>query len=213
MSGQALYYHRVGTSQSDDRLIYARPDLPTWFINGSVTEDGRYLLVFMYKGSDNNNRLYYADLGDPKTPKVGAPVKPLIEADDAEFAAFGNADRRLYLRTDRGRAEQKSDRDRRATIRSPPPGRTIVPEGSEAIETVSLIGGRLVAQYLVDVQSRLSLVGLDGRPQGDLALPGTGTVAGSVDARTRRRSSTPSARRSLPPAVFLRSCFEGADAV
>ena len=85
LSGQALYYHRVGTPQSQDRLIYARPDLPTWFINGTVTEDGRYLLIFMYKGSDNNNRLYYADLGDPKTPRIGAPVKPLIEADDAEF--------------------------------------------------------------------------------------------------------------------------------
>src|SRR5207245_11721814 len=57
LSDQALYYHRVGTAQSEDRLIYSRPDLRTWFIPASVTEDGRYLLVFMYKGSDNNNRL------------------------------------------------------------------------------------------------------------------------------------------------------------
>jgi prolyl oligopeptidase len=56
--------------------------------------------------------------------------------------------------------------------------KTIVPEGKEAIETVSLIGGRLVAQYLVDVKSRLSLFGLDGKAQGDIALPGTGTVTG-----------------------------------
>src|SRR5262245_58876898 len=71
LSGQALYYHRVGTPQSKDVLIYSRPDIPTWFISGSVTEDGRYLLVFMYKGSDNNNRLYYSDLGEPKKPKIG----------------------------------------------------------------------------------------------------------------------------------------------
>jgi hypothetical protein len=49
-------------------------------------------------------------------------------------------------------------------------------ERGEAIEKVRLIGGRLVLQYLVDVQSRLSLVGLDGSAQGDVALPGTGTV-------------------------------------
>ena len=143
-----------------------------------MTEDGRYLLVFMYKGSDNNNRLYYADLGDPNAPKIAAPVKPLIEADDAEFAAFGNAGRCPVLADRPRRAEPKSDRHRRRAAPSPSAWTTIVPEGKEAIETVGLIGGRLVAQYLVDVQSRLSLFGLDGSAQGDVTLPGTGTVAG-----------------------------------
>jgi prolyl oligopeptidase len=177
LSGQALYYHRVGTPQSQDRLIYTRLDLPTWFIAGTVTEDGRYLLVFMSKGSDNNNRLYYADLGDPKTPNIGAPVKPLVEADDAEFAAFGNVGPTLYLRTDRGAPNRKVIA---VDVRHPEVSAwtTIVPDGKEAIETVALIGGRLVIQYLVDVQSRLSLFGLDGRPQGDIALPGAGTIAG-----------------------------------
>jgi len=176
LSGQALYYHRAGTSQSQDRLIYARPDLPTWFISGTVTEDGRYLLVFMSKGSDHNNRLYYADLLDSKAPQIGAPVKPLIEADDAEFAAFGNVGPLLYLRTDRQAPNRKVIA---VDVRHADPSAwtTIVPEGKQAIEKVSLIDGRLVTQYLVDVQSRLSLFGLDGRSQGDIALPGTGTVA------------------------------------
>jgi prolyl oligopeptidase len=177
LSGQALYYHRVGTPQSQDRLIYARPDMPTRFIQGTVTEDGRYLLVFMYKGSDNNNRLYYVDLGDPKTPKIGAPVKPLIEADDAEFWAFGSVGSMLYVRTDRAAPNRKVIA---VDVRHPEPSAwtTIVPEGKEAIETVGLIGGRFVVQYLVDVQSRLSVLGLDGRPESDITLPGTGTVAG-----------------------------------
>ena len=64
LSGQALYYHRVGTPQSADVLVYERKDLPGWLINGSVTEDGRYLLITMAEGSGNKNRLYYADLGD-----------------------------------------------------------------------------------------------------------------------------------------------------
>ena len=58
-----------------------------------------------------------------------------------------------------------------------------------------MIGGRIVAQYLVDVQSRLLLFDLDGTPQGEIALPGAGTVGGSADARTRRTSGTASARR------------------
>jgi prolyl oligopeptidase len=176
LSGQALYYHRIGTPQSEDRLIYARADLPTWFITGTVTEDGRYLLVFLAKGADNNNRLYYADLGAPGTPEIGAPVKPLIEVDEAEFAAFGSVGSVLYLRTD---SEAPNRKVIAIDVRRPASAAwtTIVPEAKEAIETVRLVGGRIVVQYLADVQSRLSLYGLDGRAQGDIALPGTGTVA------------------------------------
>src|SRR5580692_762587 len=74
ISGQTVYYHRIGTPQAQDRLIYTRKDLPTWFIDGSVTEDGRYLIVSIARGSDNNNRVYYADLGDPMRPALSAPI-------------------------------------------------------------------------------------------------------------------------------------------
>ena len=89
LSGQALYYHRVGTPQSDDRLIYERKDLPTWFVGGSVTEEGRYLLITLAQGADNNNRLYAADLGDPMQPNVTAAITPVVETDDAEYAPIG----------------------------------------------------------------------------------------------------------------------------
>ena len=176
LRGQALYHHRVGTPQSEDRLVYERKDLPTWFVSGSTTEDGRYLLVFMSRGSDNNNRLYFADLGDPQRPHIDAPVKPLVEDDDAEFSVFGNVGPLLYLRTDRGAPNRKVIT---LDVRTPAPAawKTVVPEGKEAIESVNLVGGRIVSQYLVDVQSRLSLFGLDGAAQGDIALPGAGTVA------------------------------------
>src|SRR5205085_4971598 len=126
--------------------------------------------VFMSKGSDNKNRLYYADLGDPKTPAIAARITPLIEDDDAEFAAFGNVGSTLYLRTDRSAPNRKVIA---VDVQhpEPPAWTTVVPEAKEAIETVALIGGRLVIQYLVDVQSRLSLFGLDGRRQADIALP------------------------------------------
>ncbi len=177
LSGQALYYHRVGTPQSQDQLIYERHDLPTWFLGGVVTEDGRYLLIFMSKGSDNNNRLYYADLRDPKHPAVDARIQALIEEDDAEFAAFGNSGPILYLRTDLASPHRKVIA---VDLTHPQPSRwkTIVPEGKFAIESVNLIGGRIVAQYLVDVQSRISLFGLGGDAQGALALPGMGTLTG-----------------------------------
>ena len=175
LSGQTIYYHRIGTPQAEDHLIYARKDLPTWFVGGKVTEDGRYLIISIQKGSDNNNRVYYADLGDPLRPAIGAPIRPVIEDDDAEFAVFGNAGHMLYLRTDRGAPNRKVIAVD-LTHMAPPDWRTVIPEGKQAIESASLIGGRIVAQYLVDVQSRVALFGLDGSAQGDLTLPGTGTV-------------------------------------
>ena len=175
LSGQALYYHRAGTPQSEDRLIYERKDLPTWFINGSTSEDGRYLFIFMAKGSDNNNRLYYADLGNPRAPNVAAPVKPLVEDDNAEYAAFGSKGSNVYLRTDRDAPNRKIIA---IDVAHPDPRSwtTVVPEAKEAIETVRFVGGRFVVQYLADVKSRLSLFGLDGGAQGDVALPAVGTV-------------------------------------
>jgi prolyl oligopeptidase len=177
LSGQTLYYHRIGMPQSQDMLIYSRPDMPTWFVSGGVTEDGRYLLIFVSRGSENNNRLYYSDLVNPQTPQIGAPVKPLVETDDAEFMAFGNEGSTLFLRTDR---DAPNRRIIAFDVNRPEPGqwKTVVPEKKESIEGVRLIGGRIVVQYLVDVQSRLSLFGLDGEVQGDIVLPGTGTVAG-----------------------------------
>jgi prolyl oligopeptidase len=176
LAGHALYYHRVGTPQSADPLVYERKDLPAWFIDGSATEDGRYLLVTMARGSDNNNRLYMAELGDPQQPNLRAAVRPVIEADDAEFSPAGNVGAVVYLRTDRAAPNRKVIA---VDLHHPAPAswKTVVPEGKQAIENVALIGGRIVAQYLVDVKSRLAVFGTDGRPQADITLPGVGAVS------------------------------------
>ncbi|HET7618505.1 MAG TPA: prolyl oligopeptidase family serine peptidase [Vicinamibacterales bacterium] len=177
LSGQAIYYHRAGTPQSQDTLIYERKDEPTWFIGGTVTEDGRYLLITTARGSDNNNRLYYVDLGDPMKPNVSAPVKPVIERDDAECSPIGNHGSTVFVRSDLNAPNRKV---LAIDLANPAESawKTIVAEGKQALESVALIGGRIVGEYLVDVQSRLSLFGLDGAPQGTIDLPMAGTVAG-----------------------------------
>jgi prolyl oligopeptidase len=175
LSGQALYYHRVGTPQSEDRLIYERKDLPAWFITGRVTEDGRYLLIRMAQGSDNKNRLYYADLANTQRPNVSAKIEPVIEADDAEYAAFGNIGPILCIRTDLNAPNRKVIAVDLRKFRSRD-WKTIIPEGKEAIEDVALIGGRIVVHYLVDVQSHLFLFDRSGRSDGEIALPAVGAI-------------------------------------
>ncbi|MDP2390143.1 MAG: S9 family peptidase, partial [Acidobacteriota bacterium] len=64
LSGQAIYYHRLGTPQADDELIYQRLDHPSWIVNGTVTENGWYLLIRTYRGAEHNNQLHYLALGN-----------------------------------------------------------------------------------------------------------------------------------------------------
>jgi prolyl oligopeptidase len=176
LSGHTIYYHRVGTPQQEDILVYERKDLPSWFLQAMVTEDGRYLLIGMFKGSGNENRLYYADLGDPARPHVTARIQPLFEDDDAEFLPIGNDSSLLYLRTDRG-APNRRVIAMDVTRPEPTAWKTVVPERPEVIETAALVGGHIVAQYLVDVRSRVLLYATDGSARGEVPLPGIGTVA------------------------------------
>ena len=175
--GHALYYHAIGTPQEKDRLIFEFPEHPRWFVTGALTEDGRYLIVSTSKGADNSNRLYAADMRDAKKPDLAAKVRPLILEDGAEYAVFGSEGPRLFLRSDRDAPNRKIIA---IDVRHPHPSRwqTIVPEGKHAIENVSLLGGRVVLEYLEDVKSRLATFDLAGQAKGDIALPGTGSLSG-----------------------------------
>jgi prolyl oligopeptidase len=177
LSGQAIYYHRLGTSQSDDVLIYQRQDHPSWIVNATVSDDGRYVFIRTHRGADNNNQLHYIDLGHASAPDVTAVIRPIVETIDAEYTPIGNYQSRLYLRSDK-------DAPNRRVIAidlehsDPDAWKIVVPEQPHAIEHASLIGGRIVIHTLEHVQSRLKLFTLDGHPDGDIALPGIGAISG-----------------------------------
>jgi prolyl oligopeptidase len=178
LGGHALYYHRLGTPQSQDVLIYERPDLPRRFIAGWVPREGRYLLVRVSDGAGPVNRLYYADLGDPQQPDVSAAVKPLVENEATEYTALGHLGPLIYVKTDDQAPNRKiiaiDARDPRREA-----WKTIVPEGRDAIRAVGFYAEHLVVEYLSDVQSRLALFDRkSGQAQGEIALPDAGAVTG-----------------------------------
>ena len=175
-TGARVYYHALGTSQAEDRLIYERPDQPRAFLGASVSEDGRYLWLYVSAGG-TENELWYKDLRDPARPALGAPVLPVSARADAEFSPLGNVGDTLFLQT-------SLDAPNRRIVAVALPDsarahwRTVVPEGKEVIENSTLAGGRVAVQTLQDVKSRLSLFDLGGRPAGEIPLPGIGTVSG-----------------------------------
>ncbi len=176
LSGHALYYHALGTPQTQDLLIYTNTDNPSWFAGGTLTDDGRYLLVSTSKGADNNNRLYLVDLRDPLKPVLDAPLQPIFEEDDAELSLVGSDDSTLLLRTDRDAPNRRIVSIDARRPRSD--WTTVIPESSNAIENATAAGGRLFVEYLVDVKSRLVSFDFSGRELGDVALPAAGSLSG-----------------------------------
>jgi prolyl oligopeptidase len=173
-----LWYHVVGTPQHADRLIYWRRELPRYFVGAGVTDDGRYLIVTLNRGTDPKNRLLVADLGDPLRPEVGAEIRPLVDEDLAELSVLGNDGPVLYVRTDLDAPKRRVVAiDLRQRAR-PGEWREIVGEAEHPLESALIAGGRLFAQYLVDVKSEVRIFSLDGAPEGALPLPGIVTVGG-----------------------------------
>jgi prolyl oligopeptidase len=176
LSNQKIYYHRLGTPQSADVLVYERPDQPKWNINGGVTEDGRYLIIVVNQGTDTRNRLYYLDLQDPKKPVVQGEVVRLIDVLEADYTVIGNDGSTLFVLTDLDAPRRKLIAiDLQNPARTN--WRTLVPESKDVISSATYVGGKFVVNYMQDAKSVLALFAKDGASLGNIALPGIGTVA------------------------------------
>src|SRR5437867_4428083 len=136
-----IYYHALGTPQSADRLIYERKDEPTLFIDAGIDDSGRYLFVVTNKGTSNKNELFVKDLGDPLSPNVSAPVRPLYPGHTAAYEPLGVVNGSLYLVTDRDAPNRKVVA---VPIDRPDPKnwKTIVAQTKDAIESARLMAGK-----------------------------------------------------------------------
>jgi prolyl oligopeptidase len=176
LGNQRMYYHRLGTPQSEDRLVHEIPQEPKWFVRGGTTEDGRYLVIHVSRGSSFENLLRFVDLQDPKAPKVDAPVQSLIDTWEAEYDVVGNDGSVFYVLTN-----EQAPRKRLVAIDANAPAKsnwkTLIPEGTDVIDSVEIIGGRFVVKSMHDASSRLAVYAKDGKPLGTIALPGLGSVA------------------------------------
>jgi prolyl oligopeptidase len=169
---QKLYYHRLGTSQAQDQLIYERPDQKEWGFGAMVTDDGQYLVISVWQGSNPRNLLFYKDLTRPE-----APVVELISEFQADFSFIDNDGPIWWIRTDfqapRGRVIA-------IDIRQPQPAdwREIIPEAPETLEAVGVLNQQFTASYLKDAHSQIKVFDLNGQFSHAVALPGLGSASG-----------------------------------
>ncbi len=179
---QKLYYHRLGDPQSADRLVYERPDHKEWGFQGTVTDDGRYLIIDVWRGTEIENGVFYQDLAAP-----GSPVVELLNDFDASYGFVGNDGSVFWFRTKLG-----APRGRLIAIDVASPERArwreILPETEETLETAAVLAGRFVVTYLKDAHSRVRLFDLAGAPLGEVDLPGLGTVSGFAGRQDDRET-------------------------
>jgi len=175
---QTLYYHKLGTPQSADVRVYARPDHPSWFVFGGVDESGRYLFISTSPGTDRTE-VYLADLGDPMHPNVRAAIRPVVTGQDANYFPLGVVHGRLYLQVDKDAPKRKIVS---APVATPGPSSwtTVIPEGAMPIEAASLVAGRIGTLSLQDVASVVRLYSLDGKLEREVPMPGLGSASGLV---------------------------------
>jgi prolyl oligopeptidase len=179
---QKLYYHRLGTRQSEDLLIYERPDKKDWLFSGNVTDDGHYLIITVSQGTDPKTRVYYKDLH----VKDSLVVK-LLDEFDAAYSFIDNDGGVFWLQTD-----LNAPRGRVIAIDTVKPDRRnwkeIIPEVQETLGSVTVVGGFLFASYLKDARSLIRVHQLDGKMVREVALPGMGTVTGFAGKRSSKET-------------------------
>lgn len=169
---EKLYFHKLGTAQSADTLVYTRSDDPDWFVGGQVTDDGHYLVISANYGDQVQNTLLVQDLSVADGKIVEVIPKPA-----AQYTVIGNIGTVLYVLTD-----DNAPRYRVVAIdlndAAPEKWRTVVAEGKDTLDQASLVGGQIVAQYLQDAHSAVRRYSPQGKLLGEVKLPGLGTASG-----------------------------------
>ena len=175
LENRKLYYHRVGTPQAADILVYEMPDHPSWSFGGSVSSDGHYLIISVSQPGKLGNSVYYRDLVDPLHPQLDGPVVKLLDQFASSYGFLGNKDRVFYFNTDAGAPRGKVVGFDLAAPEGTAPV-TVLPEAADALESVRISAGRFVATYMHDAVNRIALFNLDGTAAGEIKLPGIGSV-------------------------------------
>ncbi len=172
----AVYFHQLGMNQTDDTLVYARPDHPEWGFQAETTDNGRYLILTTWVGTDDRYRLEYIDL--TKAPTKVVTLEDQFEAGYTLIEAVGS---QVYFLTTRDAPRTKVMKVD-LSANGPARWQDVIPEQAQVLDEASLVSDHLVLTYLQDAHARVAVHDLAGKHLRDVTLPGLGSVAGFPNA-------------------------------
>jgi len=167
----SVYFHKLGTKQSEDELIFAFDKKPSWNPYPKISDDGQYLLVDVFKGYDAN-AVYVRPLAQEY-----APFKSLFTAWDGQYQYVTSHNGKLYFKTTNGAPTGQViavDPEQPA----PENWTEIIAPKTHTLKEVSAVGGQLFAHYLQSARSRVAIFDIEGTMLQELALPGIGSIDG-----------------------------------
>jgi prolyl oligopeptidase len=194
---QMVYFHKLGTKQEEDQLIYRRPDHPDWGFSVTPTEDNQYLVLSISRSTDPQNQVYVRELSAP----ADAPWTELIGDFENQFWFIGNDGETLFFLTDLGAPTKRI-----VAMDITRPGRhhlkEIVPARKATLDGASILSRRIIAQYLVDVLTEVEVFDLAGKSVAKVARPGFGAVHGFTGDQDDTETFYTFTSYNTPPRVY-----------
>jgi prolyl oligopeptidase len=192
---QKLYFHRLGTPQAEDALVYERPEDKEKFVGGFVSEDGKWLIINVGKGTAPMNMVYVKDLS-----KENSPIVPVVDKLEADYSFIGNDDSKFYFRTDkdapRGRLVMVDVADKNLKWSE------IIPQAAETLEGVDFINNQFVGNYLKDAYTQFRIYDLSGKFVRNVELPGIGSAGGFGGKRFDTETFYTFSSFNTPPTIY-----------
>lgn len=205
---QRVYWHRLGTPQEDDELVYARPDAPDLGFDPLITDDGRTLVLHVWHGTDVRNRVYYRSLeSNSPAPQAdeGGFVR-LLDEGEARYDFAGSVGDRFYFHTD---LDAPRGRVIAIDLDNPQPDawQEIVPQGEDVIDQVTMVDDKLVVVRMQHATHQVVLYERNGAQVGEIALPDLGSIF-QMSGRRKHRELFLHFQSFLYPPGILRYDFE-----
>jgi len=201
-----LYFHTLGTPQSNDLLIYEDKEHPLRYVRANVTEDEEYLVLTISEGT-SGNELYFRSL-----KQSNGKIIPLMKGFKNNSSVVDHYNGRLLVLTDKDASNY-----RLTSISATEPDTTqwidVIPETVELLEEVSTGGKKLFAFYLKDASTRILQVDYNGKIEKEIALPAIGSVSGLRGKREDKTLFYSFASFTTPATIYRYDVESGQTAV
>ncbi len=192
---QKLYYHKLGSPQSDDILVMEDKQNPKYGFGAGVTDDEKFLIINVSQGTASENMLYYKDL------TYVSRIEPIFDKFEAEYSVVDNLGAKFLISTN-----YQAPNNKLILVDPKSPAKenwkTIIPETKEVMQSVSLVGGKLFVTYLKDATSKVSVFDTNGKYLYDVKLPAVGTCGGFGGKKDEFETFYTFTSFTYPPTIY-----------